>query len=271
MAATPTPPKLPHLGRFRLRAPRPPESLQLDRTPPRDRYGRTGGLDGQEYVDWDTFLQGFQFIQGEHITCVGATGSGKTTLALKLIGYRQYVAVLATKNRDESLYPKLQAKGYKLTGDPDLDYQKTPRVIFRPKLEAPTGEAQEEQREAFRRLLVNVFNEGGWCLYGDEIRYLSQNLGLSTELETLWLQGRSMGVSMVVATQRPVSIPVLAFESATHLFLFRATDRTNIQRMSEFGGADVDLIRYTVPRLPRYEVLYVDTRTGQMLRTKVRL
>ena len=179
--------------------------------------------------------------------------------------------MLATKNRDESLYPKLQAKGYKLTGDPDLDYQKTPRVIFRPKLEAPTGEAQEEQREAFRRLLVNVFNEGGWCLYGDEIRYLSQNLGLSTELETLWLQGRSMGVSMVVATQRPVSIPVLAFESATHLFLFRATDRTNIQRMSEFGGADVDLIRYTVPRLPRYEVLYVDTRTGQMLRTKVRL
>jgi hypothetical protein len=76
---------------------------------------------------------------------------------------------------------------------------------------------------------------------------------------------------MIVATQRPVSIPVIAFESATHLFLFRMTDRANIQRASEFGGADVDLIRHTLPRLPRYEVLYVDTRTGEMLRTKVKL
>jgi hypothetical protein len=202
---------------------------------------------------------------------VGATGSGKTTLADKLIDFRTWVCVLATKNRDESLYPRLQKKGYKLTEDPELNYQETPKVIFRPKLGAPTKEAREGQQEAFRTLLINVFNEGGWCLYGDEIRYLTQNLGLAPELETLWLQGRSMGVSIIVATQRPVSIPVIAFESATHLFLFRATDSVNIQRSSEFGGADKDLIRYTLPRLPRYEVLYVDTRTGEMLRTKVKL
>jgi hypothetical protein len=222
-------------------------------------------------VPWDRFVADFAFEQGEHVTMVGATGSGKTTLAQKIIDYRTYVAVMATKNRDPSLYPVLLAKGYVLTDDPQLDFAETPKAIFRPKLEAPTAEAKATQQEAFRAVLVNIFNEGGWCVYGDEIRYLTQNLGLATELETLWLQGRSLGVSMVVSTQRPVSIPVIAFESATHLFLFRATDRANIQRASEFAAADADAIRYTLPRLPRYEVLHIDTRTGQMVRTKVNL
>jgi hypothetical protein len=202
---------------------------------------------------------------------VGATGSGKTTLAQRMIDYRTYVAVMATKNRDPSLYPELMRKGYVLSDDPELNFAETPKVIFRPKLEAPTAKAKVAQTEAFREVLVNIFNEGGWCVYGDEVRYLVQNLGLATELETLWLQGRSLGVSMVVSTQRPVSIPVLAFESATHLFLFRATDRVNIQRASEFAAADADAIRYTLPRLPRYEVLHIDTRTGAMQRTKVNL
>lgn len=222
-------------------------------------------------MEWDQFLAQFQFEQGEHVTMVGATGSGKTTLAQRMIDYRTYVCVMATKNRDPSLYPVLLAKGYTITDDPELDYRQHPKVVFRPKLEAPTAEAKVTQQEAFRELLVGVFNEGGWCLYGDEVRYLTQNLGLATELETLWLQGRSLGVSMVVATQRPVSIPVLAFESATHLFLFRATDRANIQRASEFAAADADAIRYTLPRLPRYEALYIDTRSGAMMRTKVKL
>jgi hypothetical protein len=268
---TPRAPQLPPA----LRPLRASESAQLDVEAPRDQYGRPGGREGLlqpvPFIDWDQFLAEFAFEQGEHVTMVGATGSGKTTLALKLLEYREYMIVLATKNRDESLYPKLQAKGYLLTDETDLDYHNTPKVIFRPRLASPTGEAKEQQKEAFQRILVDVFNQGGWSLYGDEIRYLADNLGLRVELETLWLQGRSNHTSMIVATQRPVSIPVIAFESATHLFLFRMTDRANIQRASEFGGADVDRIRYTLPRLPRYEVLYVDTRTGEMLRTKVKI
>jgi DNA helicase HerA-like ATPase len=260
---------------LRLAPLRPSESAQLDSEPPRDRWGRAGGREGEltpiPYIDWDEFLATFEFEQGQHITMVGATGSGKTTLALKLLEYREFMIVLATKNRDESLYPKLEAKGYLLTDQTDLDWHQTPKVIFRPKLQSPSGEAKEEQKEAFQRVLVDVFNEGGWSLYGDEIRYLADNLGLRVELETLWLQGRSNHTSMIVATQRPVSIPVIAFESATHIFLFRMTDKKNIDRASEFGGADVDLIRHTLPRLPRYEVLYVDTRSGEMLRTKVKL
>lgn len=271
---TPVKPRLPP-ARLRLAPLRPPESIELDAQEPRDRYGRPGGQEGElqpvPFVDWSTFLSGLQFEQGEDCTLVGAKGSGKTTLALRLLARRQFVCVLATKKSDDSLYGPLRKKGFVITDDPNLDYRQTPKVIFRPGLKDPSKESIEDQAEKFRHVLVQVFEEGGWCLYGDEIRYLSDNLGLRIPIETLYLQGRSLGVSMVVSTQRPVSIPVIAFESATHLFLFRMTDRANIQRASEFGGADIDLIRYTLPRLPRYEVLYVDTRTGDMLRTKVKL
>lgn len=224
-----------------------------------------------EFIPWERFLASLDLKQGDAITIVGATGSGKTTLSLRLLPYRDYVCVLGTKNKDDSLYPRLQRDGYVITDDPELDAEKEPRVLFRPKLAGPTMEAQAEQRTKFYELLVNVFNEGNWCLYGDEIRYLSDNLKLKQVLELLWLQGRSLGITMMVSTQRPVSIPVVAFESAVHLFLFRMTDKANIDRASEFESANRQLLRHLLPRLIRYEVLYIYTRTGRMARTKAKL
>lgn len=262
-----------------IRAPQYPRRLRYNR--PRGESSRA--MDGAEavvrgeaivipqYVPWAQFLGSLQLKQGDAITIVGSTGSGKTTLALRLLPFRDYVCVLGTKNKDESLYPKLQRDGYKITDKPELDPAKEPRVLFRPVLRGPTIEAQTEQREKFFELLVNVFNEGGWCLYGDEIRYLSDNLKLKSVLELLWLQGRSLGITMMVSTQRPVSIPVVAFESAVHLFLFRTTDKANIDRAAEFYSADIQLLRHLLPRLEKYEALYIDARTGYMARTKVRL
>ena len=175
---------------------------------------------------------------------------------------------MATKPADRQLYEPLLAEGYALTEDPALDAEKAPRVVFRPKLEEPTPAALAAQADKFEELLLTVFQQGGWELYGDEIRYLTTDLKLHKPMELLWLQGRSLGISIVVSTQRPVSIPVLAFESATHLFLSRMTDRLNIQRAAEFAGADMDLVRFILPRLVRFEFLYIDARTGQMVRTR---
>ncbi len=258
-----------------LRAPR----LRLAR--PRDGHSRA--LDSAEaramgeaiamppFIPWNRFLGTLDLKQGDAITIVGSTGSGKTTLALRLLPFRDFVCVMGTKNKDDSLYPRLQRESYKLTDNPKLDPEDEPRVLFRPKLEGPTAEAQNDQRQKFNDLLVNVFTEGGWCLYGDEVRYLSDNLKLRNVLDLLWLQGRSLGITMMVSTQRPVAIPVVAFESAVHLFLFRTTDKLNIDRAAEFESANIALLRYLLPRLPRFEVLYIDARTGEMLRTKVKV
>lgn len=177
--------------------------------------------------------------------------------------------VAATKVKDASLYGPLKRAGYWTTADPELDPDEHNKVIFKPDLSAPTSEGRASQQTAFRELLIGIFAQGGWCFYADEVRYLSDYLKLDTELETLWLQGRSLGVTMVVATQRPVSIPLVAFDQAIHLFLWRNSDRQSVQRMAEFTGEHYDLARRLIPTLPHHEALYVNTITGRMVRTKV--
>lgn len=182
---------------------------------------------------------------------------------------RRFKVVAATKVKDSSLYTPLQRAGYVITDDPRLNPRAQPQVIFKPDLSAPTSAGREAQQEAFRDLLIGIFAQGGWCFYADEVRYLSDYLKLDTELETLWLQGRSLGVTMVVATQRPVSIPLVAFDQAIHLFLWRNTDRQSVARMAEFTGEHNEIARRVIPRLPHHEALYVNAITGRMVRTKV--
>jgi hypothetical protein len=260
--------RLPRSGRLRLAPIRSRESIVLDQDIS-ERMAESG-REAVPFTPWPRFLESFDWRQGEHITLVGSWGSGKTTLARQLLPRRDYVVVLATKKTDPSLYEPLLNAGYVLRDTFDPDPGAEPRVIFRPKLSSPTAEGREEQREAFREALVSIFDTGGWCVYADEIRYLSDYLRLGTELETLWLQGRSLGISMVAGTQRPVSIPVLAFD-ANHLFFWRATDKRDIVTMSEFAGVNMTVAREVIPRLPKHEALYIGTRTDDMTRTKVTL
>lgn len=279
----PRPPKAPPAPRgprLHLNPIRPAESVALDgATQPLTR-GRTIAM--PPYQPWGEFIQWFrnEWKQGQHITMVGTTGSGKTTLARQLVSPpwtpRTYTIVLATKRRDPSLYEPLQAKGFKVISSVDginLE-EKGSRYIFRPRFDVQGGKGAMQkaigaQADAFAELLVTAFDEGEWCLYCDEIRYLTDNLGLRTELETLWLQGRSLGVSIVAATQAPVSIPLLAFDQATHLFLWKNNDAERIKRMSEFAGSQNELVRATIPQLPKHEALYVNTDSDVVVRTQV--
>ncbi|HWD76340.1 MAG TPA: hypothetical protein VG371_14460 [Solirubrobacteraceae bacterium] len=210
------------------------------------------------------------FKQGEHITMVGTTGSGKTVLLRELLGDRLFTVLLGTKNEDSELYEPFEELGYEMTGDFDPSPEVgESRVIFRPRMSTPDARGLEKQRQAFESMLFEVWEWGGWAIGADELWYLTVRLKLATIFETFWTAGRSNNITVVGATQLPVDIPLMAFDQATHLFLFRNTDRYRIRRMAEFAGADSDILRYAIPRLPRFEFVYVDTRTGLMLRSMV--
>jgi hypothetical protein len=256
-------PWAPRLPPLRLAPIRSAGSVELDRQTLR-------GEPLPPFIRWDEFLFRLRMRPGEHITIVGVTGSGKSVLARMLLRRRDYVAVLGTKNRDPELYGAFMRDGYVLVER--FDAEPPPgrsRIIYRPRMSTPDEAGLDAQRTAFRRMLTEVYEVGRWTLYADEVWYLTNRLNLATILETFWTAGRSLEITLVASTQLPVSIPLLAFDQATHLFLFRNTDRRRIDRMAEFAGANREVVRAVIPRLPQHEFLYVNTRTGNLARSKV--
>ena len=201
---------------------------------------------------------------------IGPTGCGKTTLATKLLPLRKYVAVMATKPRDPIL-TTFKKQGYEVTREwpPPLPPEVAPKVVFWPKSE--TMDSIRKQGSQVRAALRDIYRQGGWTVYFDELRYVTDFLGLRQEVELLLLQGRSLGVSVVCGAQRPAWLPLTVYDQATHLFLWRETDRRNLQRMSELGGVDSAKIMRTLPRLSKHETLYVNTRDGVIYRTSPKL
>lgn len=256
----------PTRGRLKLNPLRSLDSIDLDSREIDLRRGEEPAPT-PPFEPWETFRSNFQWRQGEHMTLVGGTGSGKTTFARQLLPMRTYVVVLATKKEDSSLYRPLLDQGFVMRSTWDPNPADEPKVIFRPPLTGGSA-GKAAQAEAFQDALVDIFESGSWCVYADEIRYITQFLGLQTEMELLWLQGRSLGVSVVAATQRPVSIPRVAFE-AQHLFAWRFSEKRDVDTISEFTGTLFPVVRQTIPRLPKHEVLHVAPEYGEASRTKL--
>lgn len=263
---TPSPPSPPRLRPLRLAPLRSGGSLELDGDSTRT------GQQLPPFVRWDKFVAQFQWKQGEHLTTIGPTGSGKTVLNRELLKFRDFVVVLGIKNRDPELYAPFQAEGYGLVRkfDPEPpDDAVQHRVLFVPRTDKHGAEGRAVKAKAFRQALNDIYDVGYWCVYADDIQYMSDQLKLDPEFEELWMLGRSEGVTVVASSQEPVNIPLMAYGMATHLFLFKNPDDRRAKRMAELTGINREVAEYTILRLPDHEFLYINKSTGQMVRSKV--
>lgn len=211
-------------------------------------------------IPYGAFLRLFDWKQGQHITLIGPTGYGKTTLALDLLTRRDYVMAFGTKKEDDTL-EKLLRRGYvrvqNLSEVGELD-----KVIIWPHTEmlSSADEITEMQRLVFREALFSgVFRQGRWTAYLDELRYITSRLKLASEVELLWEQGRSIKASVVAGYQRPANIPLLAYDQPEHLFFFKETDRVNLERIAEVvAWLDRRLLINTIARIPKYDFVYLN-------------
>jgi energy-coupling factor transporter ATP-binding protein EcfA2 len=233
-----------------------------------DRYADNDALVATHAprVPWDVFVNTFQWAQGEHVGLVGPTGQGKTTLLMNLLPLRDHVAIFATKPRDPSMDRLIQTGYMVLPKWENVPTSRAPRRIIWPN--ARRIDAESEQRRVFKHAFAQAYRETGWAIVLDEGYYISKVLGLGNEMRAVWTQGRSLGLSFVVATQRPRWVPLEMYDQSTHLFFWRENDDENLKRLSGLGAAPSGLVRTIIENLDQFQVLYVNTRNGRMVRTK---
>lgn len=228
-------------------------------------------------IPWDRFTeQVFRPLPGEHCGIIGATGQGKTHLQNSILRFWPFVAVFGTKNTDVTMDRLLRSGGYERF---DKWYQLSaldhPRRVIWPRvrnLKEQTG----VQRATFENAIEHIWAEGGrpperpvgWAIAMDELWWFSNKLAMDEYIKVILLQGRSNGISLIAATQRPAWVPVELYSSSTHLFFFAENDSRNLQRIGEINHRDKRGIRHIVSTLEPHQVLYVNTRTGRMVRTR---
>lgn len=264
----PSPPRPPRIRPVRLQPIRSGESVALDAARAR------GGDALPPFVRFDHFIAGWEWERGEHVTTIGPTGSGKTVLNRELLKHAPipWIVVLGVKQRDPELYQPFQRMGYELVRrfDPEPpDNADSARILFVPRTDKQGAEGRMVKARAFRSALNDIQDTGNWVVYADDIQYMADQMKLAPDFEELWILGRSEGVSVVASSQEPVNIPVMAYGMATHLFLFKNPDKRRAERMAELTGINRVVAQEAVMRLPEHEFLYINKRTGQMMRSKV--
>lgn len=222
-------------------------------------------------IPWDRFVRNvFHWNKGEHVGLVGPTGQGKTTLLTAILPFRPFVAVFATKPHDETM-DKLIRSGYeKITSWPargTVDPRDMPRRVLWP--DATRIDSSELQKRVFKEAFARIYREGKWTVALDETWWFAEELNMRHEIRVFLQQGRSMGISLVAATQRSRFVPLEIYDQSTHLFLWRETDADNIRRTAAINARDSSLLREVLPNLEQFQVVYVNTRTGEMVRTRV--
>lgn len=228
-------------------------------------------------LSWSEFQDEFVWYQGEHVTGIGPTKSGKTTLFRELMRRARrerthpWQVVTATKRRDEIL-DTFKPDGFvKMPSWQVHDAEVFSKVMLAPPL--PSAKRKDIQAEAIREALTSVYQQGGWLVLLDELKHIADYLGLKPEVELLLHQGRSAGITVVSAVQRPRHVPLMAYDQADHIFMWESRDSNIRKRLAEIGGkVDPDLIEYGLSRLPtRHSFLYIHPSTGKVTQSEVQL
>jgi hypothetical protein len=223
----------------------------------------SSSLSEQNFDDWlDDFKK--EWNQGEHVALIGQTGTGKTTIAHRILDIREFVCVLAIKREDDTL--ERFRRGQKFGRSSYVVVTKWPpdfparKVILWIKPKSLHHKDVHQQSLKVYDALNKMYLSGGWCIYLDEAGYLAGVLGLSSAIGILLNQGRSAHISVVATMTRPSSvvarIPKEALTQVRHHLIFKYIDDNEMKKCADIVGVSLAVMREF------QRALRIDSRKG---------
>jgi ABC-type dipeptide/oligopeptide/nickel transport system ATPase component len=187
--------------------------------------------------------------QGQHVSVIGRTGSGKSYLCAKLLQTRRAVLAIQTKPDD------IRYEGFERIKSIGGVHYGQYRYLLSPKPDF--GVQAAEIARALDYAWKTSKRDGGWCVYIDELYYLTEKLHLGNRVELMATQGRSKNLSLVIGMQRPVGITRWALSESTHVLSAQLEGR-DVKTLMEGTTPRMEL----VSQLYRYEFAYYFRPTG---------
>lgn len=185
--------------------------------------------------------------QGDHLTVIGSTQSGKTGFTREILALRRYVVILVTK-RDDYLWSGYQT----VRRQQDISIHRGERWRLWP-------EAATMQRQ-FADALLMVHVEHGWTVNLDEL-YRLEDLKLQKPINTLLTQGASDRITVVSGVQRPAHVSRFALSEPRYAVSFQLGDGRDNDTVKEWRGREFARV---IKELRQYYWACHDRVTGQI-------
>ncbi len=162
----------------------------------------------------------FTFPYGEHATCVGSTGSGKTFMVKNAIlpRHNRFIVWDSESDVNGSSYDFSEPAFIK------ADHKKAARIAagkknFRLRVPAKTGEQGTEDLEEFcHDILYGGAHDV--LIYIDEVTDFSDAWTMGDNLQALVRKGRKRPISVVVGSQKPKGLNGWFTDNSAHIFVF---------------------------------------------------
>lgn len=213
--------------------------------------------------------------QGEHVFVSGATGSGKTALAAKLLRERDrrdaHIIVFCFKTKDDAtITTDYLDQGY-------TRYKKWPKrgfpswerkVVLWPDVGSHKGNYRGilgQQKDVFSEAFAKILDSGHRTVLYDDGLYLTNPtfMGMAGELSMAHAMGRSGNLTNVTNVQRPSHLPLILYSSADHAFIGATREDSDKKRLAELQADEPSkVLAERVAAQGKHDFLWVKARMG---------
>jgi hypothetical protein len=222
-------------------------------------------------LQWQDFQAMFleSHKQGEHVSIVGPTGSGKTVVGLevcKMVGSRTAtnkrpspVTVLCYKPRDDTMREILSEKEWPEIRKWPPSYGQEHCIVWVRKGGVP------RQRAVFIPLLDMIYQEGGQSVYIPEAAHFERKppdgLGMGGKMTEFWSAARSNKLTVISDTQRPRYVTRSMWTEPAWIVIFPPDDEDDLKSVAALSGRKMDVYRI-VGNLGEHEFLCIRRQRG---------